>query len=113
MKNEHIIPHRKVPKKLRIQIYKEAILHIESESYRFRRDSERPLVELCLLLPCLLWNLSHYCSLAPNDRNWSFSKMYKMFPELTEIINKLNENGCNNENRVTYLKEALQQLKSK
>jgi hypothetical protein len=130
MKNEHILPNTLVPEDIRIEIYTQAITHIETKSRKYI-DSDRDgnVFSLCLLLPCILWDLPTYLSYAPEVRLWDYRDITTMFPEMKNAVKTINDakkfGKCTfskgeytekelNEVRVRELKEAiniLQQIK--
>lgn len=69
---------------------------------------------LCLLFPCLLWDLDEYLSYAPNGRYWSYSQTSSSFPELTDEviteISKTKTDNLANKLRIEFLKEFIVEL---
>ena len=95
MKNTNIKNLDKViPKRIRFSVYKEALKLLEdasklpSNSYDVygmgtRNDN---LFGLCLLLPCILWNLENYCHPAPDNTDWDWYNTSFAFPEIAKGV---------------------------
>jgi len=89
MKNTHI-PNllKEVPKDIRLEVYKEA-LDIIINNKIIKSNSG---YNLCILLPCLLWDLEDYWDISPNGETWHYQETIKAFPELTQkFINNINK----------------------
>ena len=68
-----------IPPEIRILVYKKAISEIKRKTYtKYGLDS----AYLCLLLPCILWNLKRYENCGPNQYNWENTN--NAFPEFTD-----------------------------
>lgn len=79
MQNEDIKSLKKpVPVELRLKIYKEALNIIKENQSCFSMSSHG----LCLLLPCILWDLEDYVSETPSGHDWNFLDTTKAFPEV-------------------------------
>jgi hypothetical protein len=80
MKNENIQSLRQiVPIETRLEVYKQAIKAIENNIVVSNMDS----YGLCVLLPCLLWDLKLCTSVAPDGYDWDYEHTSIAFPELT------------------------------
>jgi hypothetical protein len=77
-----------VPPKERLKVYQEAKKYLKAEpSSRFNDNKDKIVDELgvCMLLPCLLWNLDSYLDNIPeSNRYWSYSDTVLAFPEFTD-----------------------------
>lgn len=84
-----------VPPEIRLEVYKDALMVIQSKNriinsmFYTKNKMGRVLHEgrsmgLCLLLPCVLWNLDTYMDKDPNGREWMFSRTWTAFPEIKE-----------------------------
>lgn len=113
MKNENISPGEEVPVEIRIEIYKEAIKLIETGE---------PIAELstfclCLTLPCILWELDSFLSVAPNGEPYDSNDAPNMFPELTPeriySIETYPDNFGRNDQRLKVLNNMLIETESK
>ena len=82
MKNKHIFAGDLVPENIRLSVYKKAAVIIR-EKFWFSQLSEP---YLCLLLPCILWELNSFLDKDPNDNIWQDSNTPLMFPELTKDV---------------------------
>lgn len=80
MKNKNILPGQEVPIEIRIKIYQKAIDIIKSGTPHYRMNT----FGLCLILPCILWDLKSYIERAPCGVNWDHFDAQKMFPELND-----------------------------
>ncbi len=115
MKNLHIKNlGQVVPAEIRLEIYKTALRIIEKQERVFGllKDS----YGLCLLLPCVLWNLDNYLSKAPDGNNWSYFTTSSSFPELTsKVLDKLNKTETDeqaNKIRIKFLKDFIKMLEN-
>jgi len=111
MKNLDILPNQEVPPNIRLEVYKEALQLIQSDTDRSKRNKLG--IGLCLLLPVLLWELECYCSKLSNGRVWFYDQITKMFPELTskkiDIITRTHADQ-RDKIRIEFLKEMIQRL---
>lgn len=110
MKNEDIKPGDLVPAEIRLQVYEEAMNAIESN----KQVGGLREHWLCLLLPCILWDLKDYKLDAPCGKEWLIMNTTDMFPELTyEVIMKLepirNKTQANAK-RIEFLRGAILSL---
>lgn len=101
MKNTHILPNTEVPIELRKEVYREALRIIEIGKPRYSIDS----FGLCLLLPCVLWELRHVLENAPNGKDWDFYHTENMFPELKDFLIKGKK--YTNQERINFLKSVI------
>lgn len=113
MENTNILPNTLVPDDIRLQVYKKAVKLIltkdEILSYRWAYG-------LCLLLPCILWNLPDYECSSPNDLSWDWRDTKNMFPELTDdylYAVKGTELNYGNSIRIDYLQGWISKLEKK
>lgn len=108
MKNIHIKSLKEVvPTELRLEVYKKAILCIENNIKIAGMCSHG----LCLLLPCLLWDLKHPSSLTPDNKEWNYQDTSIAFPELTEeVISKIERSKDRQATRANYLKAFIKKL---
>lgn len=80
MKNYHKTLKKKVNKRTRIKIYKQAIELLKTNQPHFDMDKGLPL---CLLLPCILYQLDHYLQSNPDGTSFNYKDTPIAFPELT------------------------------
>ena len=80
--SSHYDEKRVVPKKVRLEVYERAIEIIEKNE----KQSQMSGHSLCLLLPCILWNLNRFTNCKPNGEPFRYENTKYMFPELTEKI---------------------------
>jgi hypothetical protein len=111
MKNENISIHDIVPKKIRREVYTEAIKIIESGNPIAGLTS----FGLCLILPCILWDLPTFLSETPHGTGWDSYDTRNMFPELTNkrIYYIETSSSCQeerNKQRIKVLTEMLAEL---
>ena len=115
MKNEFINLGEPVPDELRLEVYIEAKKCVEQmlegtfNKYRAECD-----LGLCLLLPCVLWDLEDYCENSPADVDWDYNDTAKSFPEISEWIPKIEsmEHCRKNKVRLECIESAIKQMKS-
>jgi len=108
MKNIQIKPYDLVPKEIRIQVYKEAIKRIKTNTHN------QLGIGICLVIPCILWGLEFFLDPAPNGDYWTFKITQEMFPEITdEVIDRIKEvDSEKNQNRmrIKVLEEIVKEL---
>jgi len=119
LRNINSTPATLVDVKIRIEVYKEAMKIIK----RGEPAHGLHFLELCLLFPCILWNLKHYCDDSPSGLHWSVDETPIMFPELTmarlrRIISiAWDKDGIHvkekNKMRIIVLREMIKELESK
>jgi hypothetical protein len=101
-----------LPINVRIAVYKKAIKDIETEEY----IKYSPVSSLCIILPCILWNLESFNSNQPNGDMWITNETPTAFPELTEeVINKITFYYPSHTKipiRIKYLKGWIKQLQT-
>ena len=117
MRNKTCLPETLVPKQKRLAVYKQAVEHIKTKSCKHLCGTNQPhLSGLCLLLPCILWDLNHYADRSPSGVYWSYYDTSKMFPELTEedIISITSITYCgedtSDKQRIKLLKKYIRKL---
>lgn len=108
-----------VPIEIRLQIYKNALLFLKSDKkYRnseYDYNLEYDQAGLCILLPCILWNLKDYLSNPKHsNEDWAYQHTSIAFPELTkDVIDNIEK--CDSEKavkkRIKYLKQWIKILK--
>lgn len=111
MKNTHIKNlYEEVPIEIRIKVYEEALNHILNIK-RHRSDC----FGLCLILPCILWDLNTAIDTAPDGFDWHYESTSYAFPELDNKVLKKLQNlrteSTKNLFRVKFLKESINKLK--
>ena len=117
MKNTHILNlKQEVPLDIRIKVYKEAIKYLEKV---LKGGEDKYYVGLCILLPCLLWNLNAFFSVAPDNLDWETDDTVIAFPELKAWLvihyssSKFftdNHFIVNVQKRIDFLKETITEL---
>jgi hypothetical protein len=71
-----------VPKEIRLQVYKDAL-----DYYHTPKKDRRNWAEgLCLLLPCILWDLCHYLD---DSIVWDYDETSTAFPELEKHLSEI------------------------
>lgn len=116
MRNEHLTLKSVIPEEIRLECYKEALDIIEQKKDVCGLDFD---TSLCLLLPCILWNLDDYRDSSPLGENWSFIHTQTAFKELVEhgLFNDLFmgfvvHNDDVEETRITILKDSIKKLET-
>ena len=113
-KNIDILPNTLVPTEIRIDTYKKAIDIVKSGEPKHGIYPHG----LCLLLPCILWNLTHYCDDAPCGDEWDYNDTSNQFPELTQSrINSIKElsvtnKTLKNKQRINCLRGMIKQAEA-
>ena len=88
-------------------MYKEALEIIEKDIPRFGMGS----FSLCLLLPCILWDLKTASSLTPDGKHWDYIDTIIAFPELKSFLK--DNTRKTNEERIAFLKQTISTLNNK
>lgn len=105
-----------VPEELRFLIYQEALDYYENEDYlidKYNCDRDTLPLGLCLLLPCMLWDLKHFLQDAPDGENWDFSDTRIAFPEIKDFLKVIGKARTREEEVETRISVLKQILKSK
>lgn len=110
MKNYDCTLGEVVPETIRLEVYKEALDFIENDREGYGLDKYDGL---CLLLPCIMWDLNHFLSSDPNGYYWCWDETQYAFPEFGELIHLITE--CIDENeeveaRIKVLKTCIKLL---
>jgi hypothetical protein len=111
MKNTNITSLKKpVPVNIRIEIYEEAISIIKEGRPKYSMSD----FHLCILFPCILWDLESFYNPGPsNGEDWEYEDTTIAFPELTEkIISQINSCSNKNDLRIMLLENFIKILKN-
>jgi hypothetical protein len=98
-----------LPKEVRLEVYKKTkqVILKNEDVFGLKRN-----YHLCLLLPCILWNLNYYLDYPTCDEYWSFSRTPIAFPELTkQDIELIQESEDINKVRLKLLNSYIKKLK--
>lgn len=101
MKNEQYTLEKKLPLEIRREVYIEAHRRLK-DSLRNGNDYDIKELcgtisgQLCLILPCILWDLSHYMNNGPHGA-WHWHDVKIAFPEIKNFV----------ENKAKYLGPEL------
>lgn len=112
MRNKQYTLEKELPKKVKLQVYKDAL-----ELYKNDENTIKQLGwGLCLVLPCVLWEINHYLDTMPNEECWSHKETEIAFPEIKPYINSLNEplnhKHTNTLTRISWLEEIIKKLEN-
>lgn len=109
-----------LPVEVRREVYTKCIDILEemldnpTQSF-FGANTKSDELGLCILLPCILYNLEHYLDKAKGKKeNWWYGDTPKAFPEVKDYIDTVRYLGTlkgRNERRIEILKTALRILK--
>lgn len=81
---------KELPREVRFPVYKKALeiykSIIKDNSVEFAGMGVSGGIGLCMILPCILWNLNDYLDNAPDGNHWSFLRTSTAFPEIKEYI---------------------------
>jgi hypothetical protein len=112
MRNKKYTLEKELPKKIKLQVYKEAL-----ELYKNDENTIKQLgYGLCLVLPCVLWELNHFLNSAPNGEGWKFKDTCIAFPEIDKYIEEISDISIYDntiekmQKRIEVLKEIIQNL---
>lgn len=101
----------------RLSVYERA-LELLSEQYRTGKPlpyaGKNDRLGLCILFPCILWDLNHYLDLGPDEENWNYHDTPMAFPELAKylpLIEKMEPGTEKNNCRLEYLKKMIEDVK--
>ena len=110
MKNKHICGGDLVPENIRLSVYRKAAEIIREKIWLYQLSEPY----LCLLLPCILWELNSFLDKDPNDNIWHDPDTTLMFPELTkDVIRSIESTNTVNEAnnlRLEFLKQFIANL---
>ena len=115
MRNEHLTLESVIPEEIRLECYKEALEIIEQKKDVYGLDYD---TALCLLLPCILWNLDDYRDDSPLDEIWNYRDTQTAFKELVEhdLFYDLYHGAIYHEDieetRITILKDSIKELET-
>ena len=114
MKNTHILNlKQEVPLDIRIEVYKDAIKYLEND---LKGGYDDYSAGLCLLLPCLLWKLNSFFSLAPDGNRWKNEHTVIAFPEIktwlpvNDAFTIEHSRPYRIQKRIDFLKETITEL---
>jgi hypothetical protein len=109
MRNKKYTLEKELPKKIKLQVYKEALELYKNDENTIQQFG----VGLCLVLPCVLWELSHYLDY-PHNEDWRHYDTPKAFPEIRYYLDSLKEplgsGHSANTTRIKWLEEIIQNL---
>jgi hypothetical protein len=110
MRNKKYTLEKELPKKIKLQVYKKALKLYKNDENTIRQLGQG----LCLVLPCVLWELNHYLDNAPNAGNWSHLKTEIAFPEIKPYVDclktPLGRGFLGDTTRIKWLEEIIQNL---
>ena len=111
MKNYDCTLEEVVPSEIRLEVYKEALNFIENDKKEYGLDKYDGL---CLLLPCIMWDLNHFLNNDPNGNYWYYGDTQYSFPEFGKLIHLIKD--CNYdekiETRIKVLKSCIKTLEN-
>ena len=112
MKNHDCILGEVIPSKIRLEVYKEALDFIENDKEEYGLNKYDGL---CLLLPCITWDLNHFLNKDPNENCWFWDDTQHSFPEFGELIHLIT--NCIDEEeevetRIKVLKSCIKILEN-
>lgn len=116
MKNTHIQNLDEViPADIRLQTYIDTLGYYEQRKWDEEDESEGYYGDgLCLVLPCIMWDLYNYLSNTPDGEYWDWTDTQKAFPELFRDIHKIygaKRNRLNRNNvRMKLLRNWIKEL---
>lgn len=100
-----------VPSEIRLEVYKGTLEILENNIDKSGLD---PDDGLCLLLPCILWDLDFWLGKEPSGGTWIYFETKKSFPELTnsviEDITRKRSPKTRISTRIKYLKKFIKEL---
>ena len=106
---------KELPKEIRLDVYKKAIDIIENDIDDKKVNFGIKCKGLCLILPCILWNLKSLNELTPKGKDWSYDGAKIAFIEIRKHINKLSKIPTERESniyRLEILKNIVKQLEN-
>lgn len=96
-----------IPAEVRLEVYKKALHYVE-ETKDHMKDFNLSVPALCLLLPCILWELTDYLN-NYEGKSWRFLDTATAFPEIKEGVAELMKL----ENTSGYRSEGMRELRRK
>lgn len=95
-----------VPKARRLFVYKQALYILKNNIHCYGLPSNKGL---CLLLPCVLWNLNHYLDNDPNGDFWLYTRTVITFPEIADKIKLVKQSSDPNQTRINILTKIIKE----
>ena len=95
--------NKKVPDEIRLSVYKDAIKIIEKGEIVFGLSE----FYLCLMLPCILYDLNHYMGKRHNGNDWHLHDVQIAFPEIAPYIADIVKSIDGNKLRLKALNEIV------
>jgi len=119
MRNKEITLKEPVPNKIRKIVYQQALKYyqdflVKPHTKYLLIGDEPSTLGLCLLLPCILWDLRNYLNNSPIGDEWNHRETVFGFPEIREYtleISETKEHKDRLELRIKVLTEILTNLK--
>ena len=97
-----------IPKEVKLEVYKKALEIIKEDKPLYGLNDS---LYLCLLLPCILWDLKSFSYFQPNGKNWLYDYTKKSFQEINyREIQKLKTSSNIKERRIKELENAIAKL---
>ncbi len=107
IKNKIMIESLKevIPLEKKLLIYNKALNCLETKKY----PANLLYGPLCILLPCLLWNLNSFLDRAPNGKIWNYLDTVVAFPEIAQGVKELIKLKCEEREplRIEVIKKAI------
>lgn len=91
MKNEQYSIREELPKEIRLEVYQEAISILQNFLKTGNSDKYSANGALCLLLPCLLWDLVTMWDEDPQGNHWDPYHVPQGFPEIKPFVDMINQ----------------------
>lgn len=104
-------PIEKLTKKERLALYKRALECYLTKNF----PSQLEGAGICMLLPCLYWDLNHFCDKSPDGVDWDYRDTKKWFPEIKEwlaVYNSYSTKEQGSIQRIDYLKWLIEEMSS-
>ncbi len=97
-----------IPKEVKLEVYVKALEIIKEDKLVYGLEKN---LFLCLILPCILWDLKSYFQYQPNGKVWVYYQTKKSFPEINyEAIEKLKMSSAIKKRRIKELENAIAKL---
>ena len=113
MRNEQYTLDEELPVEIRLSVYKKALDYYIS--VKNGGDNKYDLIGeggggVCLVLPCILWELDSFLSEDPKGNDWDYSDVKIAFPEIKEWVSNYKESEDKLNDRINCLKLYISEL---
>lgn len=97
-----------LPREVKLEVYVKALEIIKEDKLVYGLETN---LFLCLLLPCILWDLKSYLHYQLSGKVWVYYRTKKSFPEINyKAIEELKISSAIRKRRIKELENAIAKL---